>query len=126
MIDMVKFTVGPAEGLAGAASATAYSQPVSGRVVKTRVEVQGGHANTQVRLLDENAPVDELVLILSPAGADSGAVYPRRSVSDHSGAEVYYSSDYPIYDQFVVHGRIKALLTLTNPGAAALVTVWLE
>ena len=126
MIDRIQFSTGEAMGDAGNATATGYSQPISGRVLAVSVHYQGAPPVTTTLLVyDENDPTAEPIVHLFNTNSDR-KLYPRRAVSTFDGADVLYSEAFPVYDHFVAFGRLQAVLTQADQGCSALLTVWLE
>src|SRR5262245_36185413 len=114
MIDVIKFSTGPAVGVAGAATASGHSQHVSGRILAINVTYVGEPPGTiDLLVTDENDPV---------AGGPLGAIlqffntnsdrkyYPRRAICAFDGADILYMETFPVYDYFVVHGRLCAVI----------------
>ena len=126
MIDRIQFSTGEAVGDAGNATATGYSQPVSGRVLALSVHYHGAPPVTTTLLIyDENDGTADPIVHLFNANNDR-KLYPRRAVSTFDGADILYSEAFPVYDHFVAYGRLSAVLSLSDPGCSALVAVWLE
>jgi hypothetical protein len=126
MIDRIQFTTGEAIGDAGNATATGHSQPISGRVLAVSVHYQNTPpVTTTLLVFDENDPTTDPIVQLFNTNSDR-KLYPRRAVSTSDGTDVLYSDAFPVYDHFVAYGRLSAVLSLSNPGCSALVTVWLE
>lgn len=121
MLDRVQFSTGAAVGGAGAATATAYSPHVRGKVLAVHVDYVGSPPNTtDFTLSDEGDPAAESILTLTNANTDVRH-YPRRQVQTNAGADIAAE-----YDRYVVHDRLKAVIAQANAGDSVTVTVWLE
>jgi len=53
-------------------------------------------------------------------------IYPRRPVEDTGGTDVTYDGTNEIYEPFVVHGRLEAIIAGANSGDSVSVTVWID
>ena len=126
MIDMIKFSTGVAVGGAGNATVTGYSQPISGRVLAVSVMyVDEPPGTTDLLVYDENDPTADPIVQFFNTNTDR-KIYPRRSISAFDGADILYTDAFPVYDHFVVHGRLSAVIVGADPGDSVELTVWLE
>jgi hypothetical protein len=124
MIDYLKFSVGPAVGASGAATAEAFSQSVSGKVLAVRITPSGAPpAGTRLYLTDENGGGER---ILDLTGVPAKTCYPQHSVERADGSGATYDGGNPIMDKYPVHGRLRAQLTNTNAGVVVEIAVWVE
>ncbi len=103
---------------AGATGATAYSPPIRGRILKVGVDYNT--AACTVDLDTDGETNAQKILDLSSANTDA-TYYPRVQVEDITGTGKEYASGYPIYEPFVVYGRL--LLTLVSGTATHSVNV---
>ena len=130
MLDVIKFSTGVAVGGAGNATATGHSQPVSGRVLAVSVMyVDEPPGTTDLLVYDENDPTagGPLGAILQFFNTNTDRkIYPRRAISAFDGADILYVEAFPVYDYFVAHGRLSAVLLGADPGDSVELTVWLE
>jgi len=92
---------------AGETSATAYSIPIRGKILAVGVHYP---TNTcTVDLDSDGEAVAQKILDLAAANTDV-VRYPRKPVEDHEGTGIEYASGYPIYEPFIVYGRLKLSL----------------
>jgi lambda repressor-like predicted transcriptional regulator len=125
MIDLVKFSVGPAAGASGAATAEGFSHPISGRILAVRLEANGlAPQTTHTALRDEAAASGEKILDLLDLSAET--VYPRRFLNRTDGVYASFDGDHPQMGEFPVHGRLVGQISHSNPGAVVTFTVWIE
>lgn len=127
MLDRIQFSIGAAVGSAGSATATGQSPHVSGRVLAVYVAYLDSppSGTTDFTLSDEGDPASESILSLVDAATDAKH-YPRRAVQDNAGTDVTYDGTNEIYETYVVHGRLEAIIAGANSGDFVTVTVWLE
>jgi hypothetical protein len=134
MIDLIKFSTGAAAGGAGNATVTGYSQPISGRVLAVSVMyVDEPPVTTDLLVYDENDhevgakrhPIADPIVQLFNTNTDR-KLYPRRAISTFDGADILYADAFPVYDHFVAHGRLSAVMVGADPGDSVELTVWLE
>ncbi len=127
MIDRIQFSTGAAAGADGAATATGYSAPVSGRVAAVYVDYQDSPpgATTDFTLADEGDPAAEAIVSLANQATDI-KLYPRRLLEANDGTDLTYDGTRKVYGPYAVHGRLKATIAQANAGDACVVTVWLE
>jgi hypothetical protein len=126
MIDRVQFSTGAAAGGAGNATVTGYSQPISGRVLAVSVMyVDEPPVTTDLLVYDENDPTADPIVQLFNTNTDR-KIYPRRAINAFDGADILYTDAFPVYDHFVVHGRLSAVMVGADPGDSVELTVWLE
>ena len=126
MIDVIKFSTGVAVGGAGNATATGHSQPISGRVLAVSVMyVDEPPGTTDLLVYDENDPTADPILQFFNTNTDR-KIYPRRPISTFDGADILYMEAFPVYDYFVAHGRLSAVILGADPGDSVELTVWLE
>lgn len=126
MIDLVKFTTSPAAGGDGSAAATGYSPPVFGRVLSVNVQYHGSPpSSADFALYDEGDPALETILSKLNNNTDFRC-YPRRTVQSNIGVDLTYDGTRKICDHYVVHGRLKGVLTQANDGNAITFMVWME
>ena len=126
MIDRIQFSTDEAVGDAGVATATGHSPPISGKVEAVALTYAGdAPASTTLLVYDENDPTADPILHLFNTNT-ARKLYPRRALSACDGADILYTDAFPVYAPFVVHGRLQAVLSQSNPGCSALITVWLE
>ncbi len=126
MIDLVKFSTGPAAGGDGTATATGYSPPVYGKVLSVNVQYNDSPPSTaDVNLSDDGDPTQDAILAKLNNNTDFRC-YPRRSVQSNSAADLTYDGTRKIHDYYVVHGRLKGVLTQVNDGDSVTFMVWME
>ena len=126
MIDRVQFSTGATSGGAGASTATAYSPHVSGKVLAVHVAyVDSPPATTDFTLSDADDPASESIVSLANQATDI-KVYPRRVTEKNDGADILYTAGEEVYEPYIVHGRLKAVIAQANAGNSCSVTVWLE
>ena len=126
MIDVIKFSTGVAVGGAGNATVTGYSQPISGRVLAVSVlYLDEPPSTTDLLVYDENDPIADPIVQLFNTNTDR-KLYPRRAISAFDGADILYADAFPVYDHFVAHGRLSAVIVGADPGDSVELTVWLE
>lgn len=125
MIDTIQFSTGTTTGGAGASTATGYSPPIQGEVVAVHVNYVGSPpaGTTDFTLSDENDPAAESIVTLANQAGDI-KLYPRRLIETNAGADITYDGTYIVYDRYVVHGRLKAVIAQANDGDSAIITVW--
>jgi hypothetical protein len=124
MIDYLKFSAGPAIGANGAATAEAFSQAVSGKVVAVRTAPSGSPpAGTRLFLSDENGGGER---ILDLTGVPAKTCYPHHPVERADGSLATFDGGNPLMAPFAVHGRLRLQLTSTNPGVVVEIGVWVE
>jgi len=126
MIDRIQWTTGLAEGDDGSATATGYSPPVAGKVLAVHVDYKDSPPNTtDFTLSDEEDPASESIVSLSDQATDV-KVYPRRVTEKNDGTDILYTSGEEVYEPYVVHGRLEAVIAQANADDYCVVTVWLE
>jgi hypothetical protein len=127
MLDFIKFNTGAAAGGAGVATATGYSPPISGRIQAVHVAYLDSPpaATTDFVLSDENDPASESIVSLAN-GATDQKLYPRRLLETNDGADLTYDGSHKVYGEYVVHGRLKAIIAQANNGDSCDVSVWFE
>jgi len=126
MIDLVKFTTQAATGGDGAAVATGFSPSVFGRVLSVNVQYHNSPPSTaDVNLYDEGDPAAETILSKLNNNVDFRC-YPRRGVQNNAGTDLTYDGTRKINEHYVVHGRLKGVLSQANDGNAATFLVWME
>jgi hypothetical protein len=127
MLDRIVFSTGAAAGVAGSATATGYSPvPVHGQILAVHVDFQDSPpATTDLTLSDESDPAAESILTLTDTAADAKH-YPRRAVQDNAGADVTFDGTNEIYEPYLVHGRLKAVIAGANASDSAVLTVWIR
>jgi hypothetical protein len=124
MIDRVQFSTGPAAGAAGSATATSFSPPVTGRLLAVHLAYRDSPpASTAFKLSDESDPAAESIVLLVNANIDT-KLYPRRATQDNVGSNVTFDGTNEIYEPYVVHGRLKAVIAGANADDSIDVTVW--
>jgi len=111
MLNRVQFTIGPAVGDAGSASAVGQSAVVSGLIVSVGVFIFGTPpATTDVTLVD--AADDFAESIVSLADTDVGErVYPARQMQTNAGVPID-----GLYTEYAVHGALQGAVEQTDPG----------
>src|SRR4030095_10630714 len=126
MIDVIKFSTGAAVGPAGAATASGRSQHISGRILAINVTyVDEPPGTIDLLVTDENDPAADPILQFFNTNSDR-KYYPRRPGCAFDGADILYVEAFPVYDYFVVHGRLCAVIVGADPGDSVELTVWLE
>ena len=127
MIDRVQWSTGDTAGGAGTSTATGYSpKAVRGEVLAVHVDYVGSPpATTDFTLSDENDPAAESIVTLANQATDI-KVYPRRVVELNDGTDITYDGTNEVYEPYVVHGRLKAVIAQANDGDSATVTVWIR
>ena len=127
MIDRVQWSTGEASGGAGVATATGYSPQVEGHVLAVYVDYVDSPpaATTDFTLSDEADPASEAIVSISNAATDV-KLYPRRACEDNSGSDIQYDSTDVVFEPYVVHGRLEAIISQANNGDSVTVTVWIE
>jgi hypothetical protein len=126
MIDLVKFTTEAASGGAGAATGTGYSPPVYGKLLSVFVQYHDSPpGTTDVALYDEGDPAQEILLTKSNSNVDFRC-YPRRPLQNNTTGDLTYDGTRKVYDHYVVHGRLKGVISQANDGNSATFMVWLE
>lgn len=127
MIDRIQFSTGLATGTAGSATATGYSQHVSGIILAVNVAYGDSPpgATTDFTLTDENDPATENIVTLTNNATDA-KLYPRRQVQSNANAGLTYDGTRTVNEPYVVHGRLKAKIDQANANDYCLVTVWLR
>lgn len=124
MIDSVKWSTGAAAGGAGVATATGYSPVIRGVILAVYVDYQGSPpATTDFTLSDEQDPASESIISITNAATDI-KVYPRRVVETNDGTDITYDGTYKVYEPYVVHGRLEAVIAQANNDDYCDVTVW--
>lgn len=106
--------------IAADGSASAYSSPIRGRILAVGVDYPA-HSCT-VDLDTDGEASAQKILDLGAATTDK-TFYPRVQVEDNTGTGVNYASGYPIYEPYVVYGRIK--LTVASGTAGEKVSVYI-
>jgi hypothetical protein len=127
MIDRIQWSTGAAAGTAGSATATGYSPHVAGEVLAVNVDYQDSPpaGTTDFTLTDENDPAAESIVSLANSATDR-KLYPRRKLQDNVFADVTYDGTNEIYEPYVVHGRLKAVIAQANANDYCIVTVWIR
>ena len=126
MLDRIQFTTGPATGSAGAATATAYSPHVSGKILAVHIAyLDSPPATTDFTLSDEADPAAENIVTLANAATDT-KLHPRRLLETNDGTDLTYDGTRKVYGHYLVHGRLKATIAQANSGDSCTVTVWLQ
>ena len=126
MIDRIQFSTDEAVGGAGVATATGYSPHVSGKVEAVAVTYAGdAPVTTTLLVYDENDPTADPILQLFNTNTDR-KLYPRRAISAFDGADILYADAFPVYEHFVAHGRLSAVMVGADPGDSVELTAWLE
>ncbi|OGT28090.1 MAG: hypothetical protein A2Z17_07185 [Gammaproteobacteria bacterium RBG_16_66_13] len=126
MIDRTQFSTGAAAGASGAATATGYSPHIIGKILAVHADYQDSPpATTDFTLSDENDPAAENIVNLVDQATDI-KVYPRRLLEDNTGADLTYDGTRKVHGEYVVHGRLKAVIAQANAADSVLVTVWFE
>ncbi|MBN1537539.1 MAG: hypothetical protein JW908_12450 [Anaerolineales bacterium] len=126
MIDLVTFTTNPAAGGDGAASATGYSPPVFGKLLSVNVQYNDDPpATADIALYDEGDPAQELLVFKSNNNSDFRC-YPRRPVQSNYDVDLTYDGSRKICDHYIVHGRLKGVLSGANDGDMITFMAWLE
>jgi len=127
MLDRIQFSTGAAVGEDGAATVTAHSPHVSGKVLAVHVAYVDSPpaATTDVTLSDEGDPASEAIVSLVNAATDI-KIYPRRVTEKNDGTDILYTTGEEVHEPYVVHGRLEATIAGANAGDSATITVWLE
>jgi hypothetical protein len=126
MIDRVQWSTGATSGGAGASTATGYSPHVAGEVLAVHVAYVGSPPNTtDVTVSDEADPAAEAIVSLANQAADI-KVYPRRVTEKNDGTDILYTTGEEVFEPYVVHGRLKAVIAQANDADSATITVWLR
>jgi hypothetical protein len=126
MIDRIQWSTGSTTGGAGASTATGYSPHVSGKILAVYVAYIGSPpATTDFTLSDEGDPAAESIITLVNAATDI-KIYPRRLLETNDGTDLTYDGTRKVYGEYVIHGRLKAVIAQANDADSATVTVWLE
>ncbi len=124
-MDIVKFSSGTAKGTNGSAVAVGLSAPVSGLIHKVRLEYRGSPPiTTDVLLVDENDPAGENIIYRTNANSNT-TIYPRRAVQTNSGANCTYDGIRVVYENYLVHGRLRLTLSQTNQACECIAYVYL-
>ena len=128
MIDRFKFSTGAAVGANTAATATAYSPHVAGRILKVHVAYKDSPpaGTTDFYLYEAEDPnATEYIVNLQNAATDV-TMYPRRALVTNTNTAVIYSTANNVVDHYVVHGRLAAKIAGANAADSVEVTVWFE
>ena len=127
MIDSVKWSTGAASGGAGVATSTGYSPVIRGEVLAVYVDYQGSPpaGTTDFTLSDEQDPAAESIITLVDAATDV-KIYPRRVTELNDGTDITYDGTNEVYEPYVVHGRLKAVIAGANNDDYCNVTVWFK
>jgi hypothetical protein len=127
MIDRVFLTTGAAVGSAGSATATGYSNHVRGKVLKVYVAYLGSPpaGTTDFTLSDESDPDSEAIVSLVN-GATDQTIAPRRVTEKNDGTDILYTTGEEVFEPYVVHGRLEAVIAGANADDYVDVTVWIE
>lgn len=127
MIDSVKWSTGAASGGAGVATSTGYSPVIRGEVLAVHVDYQGSPpaGTTDFTLSDEQDPAAESIITLVDAATDV-KIYPRRVTELNDGTDITYDGTNEVYEPYVVHGRLKAVIAGANNDDYCNVTVWFK
>ena len=122
MIDRIVINTGLTTGGAGASTATAYSQHVSGNIIAVQITYGGSPpaGTTDVTLSDESDPAAENVINKANT-ATNAKHHPLRLAQDNTGADLTV-----IYTPYAVHGRLKLTIAQANDDDYAVATVWLD
>jgi hypothetical protein len=125
MIDSVKWSTGAAAGGAGVATATGYSAAIAGEVLAVYVAYLGSPpaGTTDFTLTCEQDPGAESIITLVNAATDV-KICPRRVTELNDGTDVTYDGTNEVYEPYVVHGRLKAVIAGANNDDYCDVTVW--
>ncbi|MGB9673647.1 MAG: hypothetical protein ACPL3P_05875 [Anaerolineales bacterium] len=124
-MDIVKISSGAAEGANGNAQSSGYSVPLSGIVQKVRLIYSGNlPSSTDVTLLDENDLATENIVNRTNSFSNT-TLYPRRAVQTNSGSNCTYDGIRIVYENYVVHGRLKLTIAQANPGCECTAYVYL-
>ena len=124
-VDRVQFSTGAAVGADGVATATGYSTPIAGEVLAVHVAYLDTPpaATTDFTLQDESDPAAENIVNLVNA-ATNAKHYVRRITAASTGFGITYNGTQPVYEPYVVCGRLKATIAQANAGDSVTVTVW--
>lgn len=127
MIDRVQWSTGVAAGGAGVATATGYSPNVQGKVLAVHVDYVDSPpaGTTDFTLSDESDPAAESIITLVNQATDI-KIYPRRVTEKNDGTDILYTSGEEVFEPYVVHGRLKAVIAQANNSDSVTVTVWLK
>jgi hypothetical protein len=108
---------------AGETTASAYSSAIRGRILAVGIDYPE-HTCT-VDLDSDGEAAAQKVLDLAAANTDT-VKYPRKAIEDNTGTGVEYADGYPIYEPYVVYGRIKLSLASGTAGETVSVTIVVE
>jgi hypothetical protein len=125
-IDVVQWSTGPAVGTAAIATATGYTpKEIFGEVLAVHVDyVHAPPAGTcDFTLTDESDPAAEAIVSLLNQATDL-KVYPRRLLETNDGTDLTYDGTRKVYGEYVVAGRLKAVIDQADALDSCLVTVW--
>lgn len=126
MIDRVQFTTGVAAGTAGSATNTGYSSHVSGEVLAVHVDYQDAPpSTTDITISDEADPAAEAIVSLVDQATDI-KIYPRRVTEKNDGTDILYTTGEEVFEPYVVHGRLKAVIAQANAADYAVITAWIR
>jgi hypothetical protein len=127
MIDRVQWSTGDASGSAGSATATGYSPHVAGEVLAVHVAYVDSppSGTTDVTISDEADPASEAIVSLVDAATDI-KLYPRRVTEKNDGTDILYTTGEEVYEPYVVHGRLEAVIAGANSGDSATITAWIR
>lgn len=127
MIDRVHFSTGAAVGTAGVATATGYSVHVSGKVLAVYIKYLGSPpgATTDLTLSDEADPASESIITLVDA-ATNIKIYPRRVTEQNDGTDILYVAGEEVYEPYIVHGRLEAIIAQANAADYCEITAWID
>jgi len=125
MIDRVQWSTGVAAGGAGVATATGYSAAIQGEVLAVNVAYLDSPpaATTDFTLSDEQDPAAESIVSRVDSATDI-KICPRRLTEKNDGTDILYAAGEEVYEPYVVHGRLKAVIAQANNGDSCTVTVW--
>ena len=125
MIDRVQWS-GTCTGADASGAVTAYSPHVAGKILAVAIGYVGDDPNTtDVLLADENDPLAESIVTLANAATDV-KLYPRRAIVTNANAAITYDNTRPVYDYYVVFGRLKLTVAQANTDDVITCTVWIE
>ena len=126
MLDRVVVDTGPAVGAAGSATATGYGPWVAGKVLAVYVTYgDSPPATTDFTLSDEADPAGEAIVSLTNTNT-SQKLYPRRLLETNDGTDITYNGTQKVYAEYVVAGRLKAVIAQANAADYVRAVVWME
>lgn len=127
MIDRAQWSTGVAAGGTGTATATGYSPHVKGKVLAVHVDYKDSPpaGTTDFTLSDEADPASESIITLVNTATDI-KIYPRRVTEKNDGTDILYAAGEEVYEPYLVHGRLEAIIAQANNGDSVTVTVWYD